>query len=161
MTTGFNLVARLGPSGHAGGNGIYAIYDMFPRDEFADYDQYLDDDYDDYLASEEYVANGGQGFDHGPEHDKRLRQRQFKHSYWGIPPVAKGGNEKEQFSCAKLADRFSDLGKAYRVVWMDKIEHPVELVRVVRSRNGGVLRATVDEEFGGREGRGTETGSED
>jgi hypothetical protein len=111
MTTGFNLVARLGPSGHAGGNGIYAIYDMFPRDEFADYDQYLDDDYDDYLASEEYVANGGQGFDHGPEHDKRLRQRQFKHSYWGIPPVAKGGNEKEQFSCAKLADRFSDLGR--------------------------------------------------
>ncbi|KAK4033290.1 hypothetical protein C8A01DRAFT_19752, partial [Parachaetomium inaequale] len=134
--TGFNLVARLGPSGaRAGGHGIYAIYDMFPRG---------DDDYDDYLD--------------------RLRRRRTTHPFWGIPPIAKDGNEEEQFSCAKLGDRLSDFGKAHRLVWMDKIEHPVELVRVVRAGDGRVLRATVDEStrvFGGREGRGTETGSED
>lgn len=129
--TGFNLVARLSPSGHA--DGIYAVYDMFQDDM--------------------------------PASDERLL---ITHPAWGIPPTgyASGGNASgDQFSCARIGNRLSDFGKDHQMVWKDKIEHPVELVRVLRSTEGRVLRATVDERApwaGLKEGSsGSETGSDE
>jgi hypothetical protein len=46
-----------------------------------------------------------------------------------IPPTS-GDN---QFSCARLGPRLSSFGKDHEVVWTEKFEHPVELVRVKRS----------------------------
>ncbi|KAK4150989.1 hypothetical protein C8A00DRAFT_17552 [Chaetomidium leptoderma] len=126
MPSGFNLVARLSSSART--DGIFAIYNMFPRDDFD------------------------------------WKRHQITHPFWGIPPTTPIDGD-EQFSCAKLGQHLSEFGKGHRVVWMDRIEHPVELVRVTRSGDGRVLRATVDEKFlwsGRREGSGssTETGSE-
>jgi hypothetical protein len=89
-------------------------------------------------------------------------RHQITHPFWGIPPSSpiKTG---EQFSCAKIGQRLSEFAKNRVVVWTDKIEHPVELVRVMRSGDGRVLRATVDDKIrwaGLREGSGTDTGSE-
>ncbi|KAL2132873.1 hypothetical protein VTI74DRAFT_3219 [Chaetomium olivicolor] len=65
------------------------------------------------------------------------------HENWSIPrtPVGKQG---QQVACAKIANRLADCGKEYGVVWTDKIEHPVELVRVVRTGSARLLHATVD-----------------
>jgi hypothetical protein len=46
-----------------------------------------------------------------------------------IPPTS----GDDQFSCAKLGSRLSSFGKDHEVVWTEKFEHPVELVRVKRS----------------------------
>ncbi|KAH6844918.1 hypothetical protein B0I37DRAFT_343653 [Chaetomium sp. MPI-CAGE-AT-0009] len=89
----------------------------------------------------------------GYEEDLKLL---VTHSYWGIPPTATldGG---DQFSCAKLGPRLSSFGKDHQIVWSEKIEHPVELVRVKHSKDGRVLRATVDEKIWPSTVRGDQT----
>lgn len=63
---------------------------------------------------------------------------------WGIPYNPEG----EQFSCAKIGDRLGDFGWDFELQWKDKIEHPVELVRVAVSGNGMPLRITVGDKWG-------------
>jgi hypothetical protein len=126
--TGFVMVARLGPSRRV--DGIYAIYNMWFRDE--DEEACCSDD---------------------------LEPKIITHSYWGIPPTAKFAGGEDQFSCAKLGPRLSSFGKDHQVVWTEKIGHPVELVRVKRSGDGRILRTTVDEKLWPR-WSSTESGSE-
>ncbi|KAL2130039.1 hypothetical protein VTI74DRAFT_6968 [Chaetomium olivicolor] len=82
-----------------------------------------------------------------PEDEMNWWRNPVSHKRWGIPPTPAGKEEEEeeeQFSVAKVGNRLSDFGEDYHVVWTDKIEHPVELVGVVRTGDGGLLRATVD-----------------
>jgi hypothetical protein len=134
-TSGFVVVVRLGPSGYA--DGIYAIYNMFET---------YDDDDDSY--------NGGDYNNEDDDDDDDDDDSNFgvliTHGRWGIPPMpglASREGPKDQFSCAKIGPSLSSFGKNYQMVWTDKIEHPVELVRVKCSEDGRLLRATVDEKF--------------
>ncbi len=68
-------------------------------------------------------------------------RKQVIHGAWGIPPNPPG----EQFSCARIGDTLGDFGFVFELAWLDKIEHPVELVRAVRSSTGGAMRLTVDD----------------
>jgi hypothetical protein len=80
----------------------------------------------------------------------------LSHHDWGKPPTW-DVKPKDQFSCAKLGPRLSSLGKDHQVVWTDRIQHPVELVRAKRLEDGRIVRTTVDEKswpsaVGGRSG---------
>ncbi|KAI2621118.1 hypothetical protein GGR54DRAFT_89515 [Hypoxylon sp. NC1633] len=57
---------------------------------------------------------------------------QITHGNWGIPPSCKG----EQFSCARIGDMMAKFGFEHQLDWTEKIEHPVELVRVARIMHG-------------------------
>lgn len=136
-TSGFVVVVRVGRSGHA--DGIYAIYNMF---------EIYDDDDDSSYSGHDYNNNNDD--DDDDDDNSRNFGVLITHSRWGIPPIAGlAGREesKDQFSCAKIGPSLSSFGKDYQMVWIDKIEHPVELVRVKRSGNGRIVRATVDEKF--------------
>ena len=73
--------------------------------------------------------------------DNRFR---YAGSDWGMLPTSK---DDEQFSCAKIGDRLAHFGFGVELELTEIIDHPVELVRVVR---GGpetpMLRLTVDDE---------------
>jgi hypothetical protein len=125
--TGFVLVARLSRSGHL--DGIYAIYDMTYE----------------YTCDEEWRPDRA-GANEEPEITKT--------HLWGIPPTdlfwwRKPAQErwKCQFSCAKLGPSLSSFGRGRQVVWTEKINHPVELVRVKRLGDGRIVRVTVDDKI--------------
>ncbi|UKZ96172.1 uncharacterized protein TrAFT101_010972 [Trichoderma asperellum] len=77
-------------------------------------------------------------------HDEYTRKReQITHSNWGIPPSSPG----EQFSCARIGNNMRDFDFKNKLIWNDQIQHPVELVWVVKSPMGGVRRVTVDSNY--------------
>lgn len=135
--TGFVLVARLSRSGHI--DGIYAIYDMTYE----------------YLCDEEWRPDRA-----SPNEEPVITNTDL----WGIPPTGlfrchhpDRKCRKDQFSCAKLGPSLSSFGKDYRIVWTEKINHPVELVRVKRLGDGHMARVTVDDKvwpstLGGKSG---------
>ncbi|KAK3364209.1 hypothetical protein B0T25DRAFT_598083 [Lasiosphaeria hispida] len=71
------------------------------------------------------------------------------HGSWGIPPGrGKDNKPHDQFSLARIGDNLGVLGYAKPISWHDKIEHPVELVRVKRAGNVlGAIRQTIDERY--------------
>ncbi|KAK0724274.1 hypothetical protein B0H67DRAFT_640844 [Lasiosphaeris hirsuta] len=75
-------------------------------------------------------------------HDKVIT-----HGSWGIPPgLFKHQMPHDQFSLARIGDNLRALGYAQPPSWNDKIEHPVELVRVKLAGNAlGAIRQIVDE----------------
>ncbi|KAK3290119.1 uncharacterized protein B0H64DRAFT_368915 [Chaetomium fimeti] len=127
--TGFVAVARLSPSGRT--DGIYAIYNMFMLREAYDPDE---DDEDEDDAYDEY---SGDDAVMGP------------HPYSGLPSAySLGENAGRLFWCAKLGPNLSSFGKDHQMVWTEKTEHPVEVVRVKKhSKTHQILRTTVDEKI--------------
>lgn len=83
-------------------NGIYIIYDFYPKDP---------------NGSRPCRCNGG---------------------YWGY--FDGSGN---QFSCAMVADQVSDFHLFRSVYFTEIVRHPIEIVRVVRSPQGSLIRATT------------------
>ncbi|KAK3934139.1 hypothetical protein QBC46DRAFT_428946 [Diplogelasinospora grovesii] len=72
-------------------------------------------------------------------------RRQITHDRWGILPPYSGG-QTQQFSMARIGDTLGCLGYRKPLVLEEKVEHPVELVRVKRSGNAlSAIRQTVDE----------------
>ncbi|KAI5859981.1 hypothetical protein GGS23DRAFT_583344 [Durotheca rogersii] len=73
-------------------------------------------------------------------------RRQIVHDQWGILPPLYGGGERQQFSMARIGDTLGCLGYGKPLVLEEKVEHPVELVRVKPSGNAlGAIRQTVDD----------------
>ncbi|UKZ69262.1 uncharacterized protein TrAtP1_010274 [Trichoderma atroviride] len=70
-------------------------------------------------------------------------RRQVTDSEWGIPP----SSPEVQFSCAKIGRALRDFGFQKRLTWNEQIQHPVELVWVVRSSTGSAMRITVDSNY--------------
>ncbi|KAL7788378.1 hypothetical protein V8C37DRAFT_418387 [Trichoderma ceciliae] len=77
-----------------------------------------------------------------PLHEDGTR-KQVTHGEWGLLPGLPG----EQFSCARIGNMMGGFGFNVKLEWTDKIDHPVELVRVVRSSTGGAMRITVDSKY--------------
>ncbi|KAK3348806.1 hypothetical protein B0T25DRAFT_546561 [Lasiosphaeria hispida] len=73
-------------------------------------------------------------------------RRQIVHDRWGILPPPYSGGQTQQFSMARIGDTLGCLGYGKPLVLEEKVEHPVELVRVKPSGNAlGAIRQTVDE----------------
>jgi hypothetical protein len=68
---------------------------------------------------------------------RRVDQR-VEHMVWGYLP---GGGR--QFSIAKIADEIADLrfGRTFELT--EVVEHPVELVRCLKTQQETVIRATI------------------
>lgn len=82
-------------------------------------------------------------FDMFPTMDDGSGNRiQYTWSGWGTLPTSP---DEQQLSCAKIGNRLGDFGWDVELKLTDMIEHPVELVRVVRTSDGSALRITVDE----------------
>ncbi|KAL7926894.1 hypothetical protein ACQKWADRAFT_326950 [Trichoderma austrokoningii] len=60
------------------------------------------------------------------------KREKVTHSKWGILPSSPG----EQFSCARIGKAMGDFGFMNKLAWNDQIQHPVELVRVVKAPMG-------------------------
>lgn len=60
---------------------------------------------------------------------------------WGTLP-----DSSQQFSCAKMQPKSAFGNPNTKVTWVDRVDHPVELVRCVKGSSGEVLRITVEEE---------------
>ncbi|KAL6898415.1 hypothetical protein GGI43DRAFT_409082 [Trichoderma evansii] len=78
-----------------------------------------------------------------PRIEYSSQREQITHSQWGIPP----SSPSEQFSCARIGNTLQDFGFRNKLAWKDQIQHPVELVWVVKSPMGGVRRVTVDSNY--------------
>ncbi|KAK3364775.1 hypothetical protein B0T24DRAFT_598106 [Lasiosphaeria ovina] len=81
-----------------------------------------------------------------PEDDITGARQQVTHRFWGIPP-SRGNDgkphEQLQFSVARIGDTLGSLGYVKPLCWHDKVEQPVELVRVKRAGNAlGAIHQT-------------------
>ncbi|KAK3935704.1 hypothetical protein QBC46DRAFT_461926 [Diplogelasinospora grovesii] len=84
-----------------------------------------------------------------PEDEITGARQQVTHRFWGITPSrGNDGKPHEQFSVARIGDILGCLGYAKLICWHDKIEQPVELVRVKRAGNAlCAIRQMVDESY--------------
>lgn len=71
------------------------------------------------------------------------KREKITHSKWGIPP----SSPEQQFSCARIGKNMGGFGFHNEMTWEEQIQHPVELVWVVKSPMGGVRRVTVDSNY--------------
>lgn len=79
-------------------------------------------------------------FDFHPENSTADRSPRYDLNHWGFL-----GKEGRQFSCARIANKISDLDLFYQFQIPEIVEHPVEIVRVVKSAQGSMARVTVAE----------------
>ena len=71
---------------------------------------------------------------------------------WGWLPNHEGDDDENdvQFSSAKVADSLNDLGRDYELKLEHKLTHEPELVNVVTTPQGLLLRQTIDKTVRGR-----------
>ena len=68
----------------------------------------------------------------------RRVDRRYEHIIWGYLPSG-----KRQFSIAKIADKITDLRFGRTFDLTEVVEHPVELVRCLKTQQQTVIRATI------------------
>ncbi|KAM7209081.1 hypothetical protein V8F20_000690 [Naviculisporaceae sp. PSN 640] len=74
-----------------------------------------------------------------PENPQTYYREQITHDKWGFLPSG------EHFAVARISRSLGELGYLREMKWDEKIEHPVELVRVRPAGNPlGAIRQTVD-----------------
>ncbi|KAI9765294.1 MAG: hypothetical protein M1840_007493 [Geoglossum simile] len=87
------------------------------------------------------VANGVYViYDFYPEHVYLEERQKIDHDEWGYLP---DDFTDCQISCAKIADKITDLGPDYTFDFAEALDYPVELVRAVKTSAGAIMRVTV------------------
>lgn len=87
-----------------------------------------------YLLYDFYAPNCGES--RFPNKDGQYPKEDGQ--FWGYL-----GEGTKQFSCARIADRLSDLSLFKPLVFHEVVDHPVEIVRAVMASQGTMVRATV------------------
>lgn len=75
---------------------------------------------------------------HAPEDVTGNRFPKDDSGYWGYP-----GEGTKQFSCARIADRLSDLELFKPLSLTEVVDRPVEIVRAMMTAQRTIIRATV------------------
>jgi hypothetical protein len=90
---------RFGRTGAA--NGVYIIYDFYPKEDNPEREMRIEDEYSGYLSGD------------------------------------------QRFFLAKIADDINELNFRYTFDLREMVDHPVQLVRAVKTADGSIIRATT------------------